>query len=168
MKTAHPDLLIIQDIYKKLGFVLHNLNIETESSDYGAAEFTIGHRSIKFRVGKTTPTKIGQFVTLWKRSEKSPILPYDSSDLIDFLVVSVRTETHFGQFIFPKRVLCQQGIISFNGKEGKRAMRIYPPWDQTTSSQAKKTQAWQLRYFVDFSDAGDSACNLLAIFESLP
>jgi len=26
---------------------------------------------------------------------------------------------------------------------------VYPPWDITTNKQAKKTQAWQLEYFLD-------------------
>lgn len=31
-------------------------------------------------------------------------------------------------------------------------MRIYPPWDKAENSQAKKTQAWQLNYFIKFSE----------------
>ena len=77
-KMVHPDLLLAEDlIYKPSELILENLKIEDESEDYGAAEFTINHHSIKFRVGKITPTKIGQFVTFWKRIGKGPILPYD-------------------------------------------------------------------------------------------
>lgn len=152
-KRVHPDLLSAEGlIYKPSGLILQNLKIEDESDDYGAAEFTINHHSVKFRVGKITPTKIGQFVTFWKRLGKGPILPYEFTDSFDFLVVSVRTENHFGQFVFPKAVLCEKGIVSCNGKEGKRAMRIYPSWDRADNSQAKKTQAWQLQYFIKFSE----------------
>lgn len=152
-ENVHSDLLSAEDlIYKPSGLILQNLKIEDESEDYGAAEFSINHHSVKFRVGKITPTKIGQFVTFWKRLGKGPILPYDFNDSFDFLVVSVRAENHFGQFIFPKAVLCEKGIVSCNGKEGKRAMRIYPPWDKAENSQAKKTQAWQLQYFIKFSE----------------
>ena len=63
--------------------------------------------------------------------------------------VSVRDAEHFGQFVFPKAVLYEKGIVSKDGKSGKRAMRIYPPWDITDSRQAKKTQAWQLMYFFE-------------------
>ena len=150
---AHPDLLLTEELfYKPSGLVLQNLKAEDESADYGASEFTINSHSIKFRVGKITPTKVGQFVTFWKRIDKGPILPYDFNDSFDFLVVSVRAENHFGQFIFPKAVLCEKGILSSHGKEGKRAMRIYPPWDKTDNSQAKKTQTWQLKYFIKFSE----------------
>ena len=63
-KIAHPDLLLAQElVYKPSGLVLQNLKTEDESTDYGASEFTIENRSVKFRVGKITPTKVGQFVT---------------------------------------------------------------------------------------------------------
>ncbi|MDR0329875.1 MAG: MepB family protein [Rickettsia sp.] len=28
-------------------------------------------------------------------------------------------------------------------------MRVYPPWDIVINKQAKKTQAWQLEYFLE-------------------
>ena len=156
LKEVHPDLLLAEQfVYKPFGLVLQNLKIEDESADYGASEFTFNNRLIKFRVGKITPTKVGQFVTFWKRIGKGPILPYDIHDLFEFLVVSVHAEGYLGQFIFPKNVLCEKGIISCNGKEGKRAMRVYPPWDKTNSSQAKKTQDWQLKYFIKTSEQMD-------------
>ena len=36
----------------------------------------------------------------------------------------------------------------------------YPPWDTTTSRQAQRPHAWQLRYFVDLSEGRvvDLAC----------
>jgi hypothetical protein len=152
-KRVHPDLLLTEDsVYKPSKLILENLRIEDESEDYGAAEFTLNNHFIKFRVGKITPTKVGQFVTFWKRPGKGPILPYDFNDSFVFLVVSARAENHFGQFVFPKAVLCEKGIVSSREKEGKRAMRIYPPWDKADNSQAKKTQVWQLQYFIKFSE----------------
>jgi hypothetical protein len=100
-------------------------------------------------VAKITPTKIGQFVTFWKRSEKGPIEPYAVSDAIDFFIINTKSNDKFGQFIFPKSVLSQQGIISTNLKEGKRGIRVSPPWDLTISKQAQKTQKWQLEYFLE-------------------
>lgn len=153
IKTLHPDLLLAEQlVYKPCGLVIRNLKAEDESADYGAAEFTIDNRRIKFRVGKITPTKVGQFVTFWKRIDKGPIAPYDFNDPFDLLVVCVRAENHFGQFVFPKMALCEKGIVSTDQKEGKRAMRIYPPWDKTNNSQARKTQHWQLEYFVETSE----------------
>ena len=125
---------------------------EAESADYCAYTFQINRQSTIYRVAKITPTKVGQFVTLWKRSEKGPIAPFEITDNIDLFIVSTRNGSNFGQFIFPKSVLHQKGILSDDKKEGKRAIRVYPPWDTTTSKQAQKTQQWQLAYFIPISN----------------
>ncbi len=102
-----------------------------------------------FRQAKITPTKIGQFVTLWKRNSiKNVIEPFEVSDDIDLFVINVKTENRFGQFVFPKSILIEKGIITVK-KEGKRAIRVYPKWDLTENKQAIKTQKWQLDYFLD-------------------
>jgi hypothetical protein len=136
-------------VFDKCGFELRNLEIDKESTEYCACKFDLNTVKILFRVAKITPTKIGQFVTFWKRSEKGPIEPYAVSDEIDFFVINTKSDNKFGQFIFPKSVLSQQGIISTHLKEGKRGIRVYPPWDLTMSKQAQKTQKWQLEYFLE-------------------
>ncbi len=144
----HPDLVAVQKLsYERSGFTIKNFQKEAESCEYGASTFEINQQRIKFRVGKITPTKIGHFVTLWKREKGGPILPLDLLDPIDFVVISVRRVKHFGQFVFPKDVLYNQGIISKNGEGGKRAMRLYFPWDNPVSRQAINTQSWQCKYF---------------------
>ena len=147
---THPDLLMAQKhAYEPNKMTISHLKKEAESEDYGAFEFSMNSKKIKFRVAKITPTKIGQFVTLWKRNGKGPILPYDTTDPIDLFVISVRTPNHFGQFVFPKNVLYEEGVLSKEGKGGKRALRVYPPWDIAENNQAKKTQKWQLLYFFE-------------------
>ncbi|MDI6034725.1 MepB family protein [Flavobacterium sp. LB2P84] len=136
-------------VFDKCGFELRNLEIEKESTEYSACKFDLNTVKILFRVSKITPTKIGQFVTFWKRSENGPIEPYAVSDAIDFFIINTKSNDKFGQFIFPKSVLSQQGIISTNLKEGKRGIRVYPPWDLTMSKQAQKTQKWQLECFLE-------------------
>lgn len=154
----HPDLHTVQIVaYQPSGFTLKNLVNETESKEYGACRFEMNNKMIAFRVAKITPTKIGQFVTLWKRLGDGPIMPYDLTDEIDLFVVVALKESNFGQFIFPKDLLWQKGFVSKNGKGGKRAMRIYPPWDIPESAQAKKTQSWQLPYFVEIKPIVDRA-----------
>ncbi len=144
------DLLTIQSlVYTPCGFNFSSPLVERESSEYGACTFTLNGVSILFRVAKITPIKIGQFVTLWKRIGRSPIQPFDLSDSVDYFVVSVEKENFLGQFVFPKSVLYEKGIVSKNGKGGKRAIRVYPPWDNAISTQAKKTQKWQLEYFLE-------------------
>lgn len=151
----HPDLLAAKKFaYEPSGMAWKNLEKEAESEEYGASVFEMNQMRIKFRVGKITPTKIGQFVTLWKRIGDSVILPHDLTDPVDLFIVSVRNAERFGQFVFPKAVLYEKGVVSKEGKGGKRAMRIYPPWDITDSPQAKKSQAWQLTYFLEIHENG--------------
>lgn len=125
---------------------------EAESTEYNAYRFEINKKIICYREAKITPTKTGQFVTLWKRNLSGTIEPFDFCDTIDFVIIDVRKENNFGQFIFPKAVLLEKGIFSTTTKEGKRATRVYPPWDITTSKQAQKTQQWQLDYFLKISE----------------
>ncbi len=156
--ALHPDLLLAQKhIYEPNGLVCSNIQQEAESTEYGAFEFDLNNQHVKFRVAKITPTKVGQFVTLWKRIENGPIQPYDITDPIDLFIISVRNAEHFGQFVFPKAVLLTQGVLAKNGKGGKRALRVYPSWDKTDSPQAKKTQDWQLLYFfeIDFNQGAN-------------
>lgn len=122
--------------------------MEMESTDYNACEFKLDELTLKFRVAKITPTKIGQFVTIWKRNGNGPIEPYSISDKVDFLIVSTRKGDLLGQFVFPKTVLVKKGVFSVPEREGKRAIRVYPPWDEPTSKQAQQTQQWQLDYFL--------------------
>ena len=149
--VIHRDLIAAQKlVYESCGFTCKDIAQESESQDYGAYEFTVNTMRIKFRVAKTTPTKIGQFVTFWKRRDGiGPIIPYDIFDPIDLFVVSVRKLGNFGQFVFPKTILYEKGFLSKNGKGGKRAMRVYPPWDIPKNKQAQVTQAWQLQYFFE-------------------
>ena len=142
-------------VYDICGFTFSELQPETESQDYEAFDFKIDNRPIKFRSAKITPTKTGQFVTLWKRNKSGVIEPFDYSDSIDFVIVSVQKENLLGQFVFPKNVLLKKGIFTTETKEGIRATRVYPPWDETTSKQAQKTQQWQLKYFYEISPNAD-------------
>ena len=105
-----------------------------------------------YRRAKITPTKTGQFVTLWKRTKNGPIQPFDSNDEIDLVVIDTPSANRLGQFVFPKGVLLEKGVLSNDRKEGKRGFRVYPPWDIATSKQAQKTQSWQLKYFLSYSN----------------
>ncbi len=134
-------------IYDPYNIKPSNLVSDKESQEYDACSFTIGNKQILFRTGKTTPTKIGQFVTLWKRVNNGPIAPYDLHDPIDLFIILTKNNEEVGQFIFPKSILYKHGILSDHGQGGKRAMRIYAPWDKPTSKQAIKTQTWQVKYF---------------------
>lgn len=151
-----PDLLLVIDtIYKPCGLVFTELKPEEESAEYDAFTFKINNQSIKYRAAKITPTKTGQFVTIWKRNGKGPIEPFHISDDWDLVIISTRNDNKLGQFIFPKHTLYNKGIVSGNEKEGKRGIRVYPPWDKAVNKQAEKTQKWQLDYFIDFTNKND-------------
>lgn len=157
--AIHQDLLAtISLVYDPGGIKCSKPVMELESTEYGACIFKLNDFSIRFRVAKTTPTKIGQFVTLWKRIGNSAIQPFDASDPIDFFIVSTRKNGHFGQFVFPKSVLSELGVLSINGKDGKRGIRVYPSWDKTLNRQAQNTQKWQEKYFIDLSDDNKIKC----------
>ena len=142
-----PDLIAAQKIaYEPSSLMMEHFAVEIESKEYAASEFKMNGLNIKFRIAKITPTKTGQFVTIWKRIGSGPIQPFDMADPFDLVVISVRTSEHFGQFVFPKLMLYEKGIISKEGKGGKRAIRVYPPWDITVNKQAIKTQKWQVPY----------------------
>lgn len=148
----NADLDVIRkEIFEANGFEYSQASLEAESAEYSACSFTLEGRLIKYRLAKITPTKNGQFVTIWKRSFNGPIQPYDSSDEIDFVLIAVKKEGHFGLFLFPKEALIKHGVFSVNHKGGKRAIRVYPSWDKVTSKQAEKTQRWQLDFFLDIS-----------------
>jgi len=139
----------IKDIvYDCCSLEVTNYILNKESQEYFACSYLLNEKRVISRTAKITPKKIGQFVVLWKRIDNGTIKPYHCFDAIDFVIVNVKDENYFGQFIFPKEELIKQGVFSADLKEGKRAIRVYPPWVIVTSKQAKKTQLWQLKYFL--------------------
>ena len=139
-------------LYKESGFQLQNLIWNSESTNYGACSFELNGKLIQYRVANITPTKIGQFVAIWKRNNQGITAPFDVTDSLDFMIISVRDSENFGQFIFPKSVLIAKGIVSQNEKGGKRGIRVYAPWNKPENKQAIKTQAWQINYFVEIRE----------------
>jgi len=149
LNSIHNDLKIVQElVYDKCGFDLTNLKLNLESVEYGACSFELDGKVIQQRFSKITPTKTGQFVSIWKRNKDGITEPFDFTDDIDFIIITARSNDNFGQFIFPKSVLADRGIITRNGKGGKRGIRVYPSWDTVTNKQAENTQNWQAKYFV--------------------
>lgn len=68
--TFHIDLNITKElVYDKCGFDLKDLKWNSENIEYGACLFTLNGKTIQHRVSKITPTKTGQFVTIWKRNK---------------------------------------------------------------------------------------------------
>ncbi|MEV6397393.1 MepB family protein [Streptomyces sp. NPDC051907] len=154
----HSDLLAARtQVYDPSGFACSQPAPEPESAEYAAHGFTLDGLTVRFRVAKTTPTKVGQFVTVWQRSSEGPIRPFDVADGVDLFVISCRDSDRFGQFVFPRDVLCERGVVSGNGSAGKRGFRVYPPWVTTANRQARSTQAWQVNYFLHLDEPVDQA-----------
>lgn len=150
INTLPSDLLLVQErVYTPCNLTLHSYAIENESQEYHAASFKLNDYKIIFRIAKITPTKAGQFVTIWKRNGSGPIMPFDANDPIDFFMIGIRENDRVGQFIFPKQVLLEHDYICHNGTGGKRAIRVYPPWVTVDSPIAQKNQDWQTKYFFE-------------------
>lgn len=128
---------------------------EAENAEYGAAVSTCGEALVRFRVGKLTPNKVGLFVAVWQRSIDGGTEPFPadhpSANDADALVVSVREGGNSGHFAFPKAALLKHGIVSVQGKGGKRGFRVYPPWSATSNRQARATQEWQSGFFRNWT-----------------
>jgi hypothetical protein len=146
----------IRDVYAPAGIkVTHPAQPEAESAEYGACRVGLDGYAVAFRVAKTTPTKIGQFVTIWKRpTPDGEIAPLDTTDDVQFVVISVADAVHRGQFIFNQKILLAKGIMSRNGKGGKRAIRVYPPWSTPTAKGAIRAQQWQTQHFLPLAADG--------------
>ncbi|WP_417443370.1 MepB family protein [Joostella sp.] len=135
------------EVYAPCNFKFSDFKPALESKEYSACTFKLNGLNIIYRDGKVTPKKAGQFVTFWKRIENKSIAPFHTIDEFDFFVVTVKSANEIGQFVFPKSVLIRKGIISTEHKEGKRAFRVYSPWDRPQNKQAQRSQQWQTDYF---------------------
>ncbi len=149
VNSLYSKLKVVKElVYDQCGFAFTDLQMNVESKEYGACTFKLNEKNVQHRVAKITPTKAGQFVAIWKRNLDGKTVPFDILDNIDFILITVSSNEEIGQFIFPKIILADNGIISDNGKEGKRGIRVYTPWDIVTNKQAEKTQNWQEKYFL--------------------
>ncbi|MGK5073367.1 MepB family protein [Janthinobacterium sp. ZB1P44] len=128
---------------------------EAESAEYGACRADLHGKRLVLRVAKTTPTKTGQFVTVWKRPHSdADIAPLDEADPVDAVIIAVADGdgARHGFFIFPRSALIERGVMSRAGQGGKRALRVYPPWCAPESTLAQRTQRWQAQWFVAAGD----------------
>ena len=141
--------LINEFVFKVCGVTLENIEVELESKEYFAHNFELNKQKVKYRTAKITPTKIGQFVTIWKRNKNGVTEPHNVDDEFEFYLISARQEEKFGVFIFNKKILGENKILTSKKGEGKRGIRVYPTWDVTENKQAQKTQNWQTKYFIE-------------------
>ena len=145
-----------QKFYKSLSliqkmFPISNIELEIFNQEYEAFNFNLKDLSFKSRLAKKTPLKQGYFVAFWQKNNINKNEPFDQQNSRDKLVITVQDGLHSGQFIFPKKVLIEQKILKTETSKGKMALRVYPSWVDNLNKSAKRTQTWQLQYFVDLS-----------------
>jgi hypothetical protein len=138
------------NFYEPNHFIINDIREEAQNSDYGAGIFQLNSKSVRFRVAKKTPTKIGQFVAFWEKDRNHKNQAFSFEHATDFLVINTfKNKNNYGQFVFPKEILLKQNILKTATTNGKMAIRVYPRWETPTSKQAIETQKWQLEYFVE-------------------
>ncbi len=54
-------------VYKPNNLMLTNLKEEKQNAEYVGCLFHLNNKTIRFRVSKITPNKIGQFVSFWEK-----------------------------------------------------------------------------------------------------
>ena len=149
-----------------------------ESSKYAALVFSLNEKSIVYRKGKVTADRPGAFLAIWQRP--SPVNLNDNKPMpltsrqLDYLIIQVESHagvtaaeagvqgTRHGLFIFPVALLVERGIVCSTKSKGKTGFRVFPPWSQDRgvvgtklfSASGKKTQRWQLPYFLEIDQHG--------------
>ncbi|WLR42096.1 MepB family protein [Bacillus carboniphilus] len=145
-----------EHIYEPNQLVIRSIQEEQQNSNYGGGTFLLSNKSIRFRVSKRTPNKIGEFVAIWEKGEDSKNTAFSYENAPDILVINTTIkENQFGQFIIPKETLAKRNILKTRSSKGKMGLRVYPSWESPTGKQALMTQKWQLPYFVDMSNMND-------------
>jgi hypothetical protein len=145
----------IESLLTKLELDYTKLELEEESQEYWACRFRFGNQKIIFRKAKITPTKVGQFVTCWKRNDEGKTQAMEFTDDLDRFIIYCESGYNQGYFTFPRDILIKQGIISTSTKKGKMGIRVYPSWDKPDNAQAIKSQKWMSKYFNCFDKTVD-------------
>ncbi|WP_229720029.1 MepB family protein [Oceanobacillus neutriphilus] len=123
--------------------------------EYEGTTFTINDTKYRSRLAKQTPKKDGYFVVFWEKDVNQRNEAYAYSESPDKIMISIIDKDLKGQFIFPKSLLLEKGILRTVDNKGKMAIRVYPSWEKSLNTSAKKTQAWQAPYFMNVSNKID-------------
>lgn len=78
MHSFHASLSYVdRTIFAPNHLIVTRVKEERQNSDYAAGRFKLSTgldtKTVRFRVAKQTPTKIGQFVTFWEKTLIKPI-----------------------------------------------------------------------------------------------
>nr|WP_315117416.1 MepB family protein [uncultured Clostridium sp.] len=95
-------------IYNPNNLVIKNIHEEKQNPEYAGGIFQLNHRTIRFRMSKVTPNKVGQFVSFWEKDENMQNQAFSYELAPDLLVITCTTDNKLGQFIFPKKILLEK------------------------------------------------------------
>ncbi|WP_080873309.1 MepB family protein [Oceanobacillus timonensis] len=132
-----------------------NILNEPQNMEYEGTTFHINDNNYRSRLAKRTLKKDGYFVVFWEKDVNHCNQAYAYSESPNKIVISIIDKDLKGQFIFPKSLLLEKGILRTAGNKGKMAIRVYPSWENSLNNAAKKTQAWQAPYFINVSNEID-------------
>ena len=178
-ETVSGLALVVRELFTPLGLAVVSEVVEPESAEYDGILVGVSgldrldpdgvrtsdapeavaqgqaqaqaQAQVRVRSGKITPTKVGLFVTHWRRTADGTTGPYGVHDSADTLLVTAAEDGPHparGIFVFDRASLVAHGIVERDGHGGKRGFRVYPPWSLTAPGQAARTQRWQVEHFV--------------------
>ena len=131
---------------------IQNLFVEKQNQAYEGLTFNLSDETYRSRLAKKTPNKKGYFVVFWEKDAQNKNQPYAFESAPDQLIVLVLDDKKQGIFLFPKKVLLEQGILTNQTSKGKMGIRVYPTWESELNTSAQRTQKWQAVYFTDYTN----------------
>jgi len=136
-----------------LGMSVSGVTLEVQNSEYEGMTLQLGDHLVRARLAKKTPTKQGYFVVCWEKNCQNKNQPFTVENSPERLLVNITDGEQSGQFVFSKSILVRKSILSHDDVVGKMAFRVYPIWESNLNQTAKKTQDWQMPYFIDCSQS---------------
>lgn len=141
---------LLKELFKSLQMPALEIDLlDPYNQEYEGFDFSVSQTTYRSRLAKKTPKKSGYFLAIWKKDSENKNIPFHENQFPDYLIVNIMDGEREGQFIFPKALLKQKGILRSITMPGKMAFRAYTPWDQDLNSSATKTAKWQIPYFVE-------------------
>ena len=131
---------------------IQNLLVEEQNQAYEGLTFELNDETYRSRLAKKTPNKKGYFVVFWEKNRQNNNQPYAFESAPNQLIVLILDEEKQGVFLFPKKVLLEQGILRDETTKGKMAIRVYPTWENELNASARRTQKRQEAYFTDYTN----------------
>lgn len=155
--------LIEELIDGKEGISLRNFQEESQNIEYEGCTFSLKNRTFRNRLAKKTPKKQGYFVVFWEKDAQNQNQAYSVAESLDITIVTIIDQEKRGQFLFPRAILQQKGILRSESQKGKMGIRVYPTWELELNKNAQQTQKWQVPYFIDLTEK-DSEEKILDLY----